>query len=432
MSMASCRVKKVREELVVPFEPTPCATLPLSSIDHALGLAFMVEMISVYPYNNREPRRRAVILPAAKVIREALAKALVPYYPVAGRLVYSDGGHVEVTCNGEGVWFVEAAVTNDSLGNMNEWESIPDSIVKEELLPSSPAYMKQEEMILMMQVTHFQCGGFIVGFKFNHLVFDGLGFGQFLKAIGEIACGQTHPSVNPIWHREVFSVPPMLSKSDSSFITTKFGIVNSTYDFSIQTIRRLKEQIAKETSNIQFTTFEIVTAIIWKCRTQAIDVIGDVSLGFVADVRHLLDRLPEARGYYGNCIYLLTVTATSEQIMKASLAELVRLIRDAKESLPTKFKEWASGNFKEDPNKMSISYNTLILSDWRCIEFYETNYGWGRPHSIWPIIHDSPFASGIILKQPLPKDGVRFEGPSVMKEHEQRFMNEINKCINFS
>ncbi|XP_042378841.1 acyl transferase 4-like [Zingiber officinale] len=424
MSMASCRVTKVREELLVPFEPTPCATLPLSSIDHALGLAYMQEMISVYPNNNREPRRRGVILPAAKVIRESLAKALVPYYPVAGRLVFY-GDRMEVACNGEGVWFVEAAVTGRSL---NDWEAIPRSVVKEELLPSCPPHLNQQEMILMMQVTHFQCGGFVVGLKFNHLVFDGIGVGQFLKAIGEIACGQTHPSIDPIWYRDTIPASPMLSKSSLSLLPAKFDIVNSMYDFSIQTIERLKEKISKETSN-QFTTFEVIAAIIWKCRTRAIGAIGDVCLIVPANIRHLLFQLPKA-GYYGNCFYPLTITATGEQIMKASLAELVGLVKDAKESLPTKFKEWASGNFKEDPYQTSISYNILVLSDWRWIEFYETDYGWGMPNCISPKTHDCSFPCGVILKQLLPKDGVRLEGQVVMKEHEQRFIDEINKCIN--
>ncbi|KAG6503555.1 hypothetical protein ZIOFF_035871 [Zingiber officinale] len=316
MSMASW-VMKVADELVAPCEPTPCATIPLSSIDHVLGLAFMLEMISV--------------------IREALAKALVPYYPVAGRLVSFDD-RIEVACNGEGVWFVEAAVADRSL---NDWEAIPLSVVKEELLPSCPPHLNQQEMILMMQIEGKNC------------------------------------------------------KRDIQY---------------------------------QFTTFEVIAAIIWKCRTRAISAIGDVCLTFAANIRHVLFQLPKA-GYYGNCVYPLTITATGEQIMQASLAELVGLIKDAKESLPTKFKEWASGNFKEDPYKISISYNHLTLSDWRWIEFYETDYGWGIPNSISPKTHDFSFTCGILLKQPLPKDGV-LEGQVVMKEHEQRFIDEINKCVN--
>jgi hypothetical protein len=44
-------------------------------------------------------------------------------------------------------------------------------------------------------VTKFTCGGFTVEICFSHLVFDGQGTTQFLKAVGELAQGQSAPSV---------------------------------------------------------------------------------------------------------------------------------------------------------------------------------------------------------------------------------------------
>ena len=43
-----------------------------------------------------------------RVIREALTKSLVPYYPFAGRLREHHGWKLAVDCTGEGVMFIEA------------------------------------------------------------------------------------------------------------------------------------------------------------------------------------------------------------------------------------------------------------------------------------------------------------------------------------
>lgn len=44
----------------------------------------------------------------ADVMRAALGKALVPFYPMAGRLRCDSDGRIEIDCNAEGVLFVEA------------------------------------------------------------------------------------------------------------------------------------------------------------------------------------------------------------------------------------------------------------------------------------------------------------------------------------
>ncbi|KAL6134209.1 hypothetical protein ACLB2K_066442 [Fragaria x ananassa] len=43
-----------------------------------------------------------------RVLKHALSKVLVPFYPMAGRLKRDDDGRIEINCNGEGVLFVVA------------------------------------------------------------------------------------------------------------------------------------------------------------------------------------------------------------------------------------------------------------------------------------------------------------------------------------
>jgi len=54
-------------------------------------------------------------------MRRALAEALVPFYPMAGRLARDEDGRVEIDCNGEGVLFVEVDAPNAAVDNYGDF-----------------------------------------------------------------------------------------------------------------------------------------------------------------------------------------------------------------------------------------------------------------------------------------------------------------------
>ena len=104
-SAASLRftVRRKAAELVAPAGPTPREMKRLSDIDDQDGLRFHIPVIQFY-------RRDASMSgkdPAA-VVRDAVARALVHYYPFAGRLREIEGRKLAVDCTGEGVLFIEA------------------------------------------------------------------------------------------------------------------------------------------------------------------------------------------------------------------------------------------------------------------------------------------------------------------------------------
>ncbi|KAK8520067.1 hypothetical protein V6N13_031466 [Hibiscus sabdariffa] len=80
--MANSLVFKVHRrepELIVPAKPTPREYKLLSDIDDQEGFRCQTPIIQFYRYNPSMQGRDPV-----KVIREALAQALVFYYPFAG------------------------------------------------------------------------------------------------------------------------------------------------------------------------------------------------------------------------------------------------------------------------------------------------------------------------------------------------------------
>uniref|UniRef100_A0A804HXE2 Uncharacterized protein n=1 Tax=Musa acuminata subsp. malaccensis TaxID=214687 RepID=A0A804HXE2_MUSAM len=301
--MSFC-VSKQAPELVAPGVPTPSGRLPLSSMDRTAVVRILVDLVLVFKHG----------LESAKTIKAALSRALVPYYPVAGRIVEPSPGEPEVACTGDGVWFVEAS-TDCSLEGVNNLER-PLVLSKEELLPFAPLQVNVEDLIFMMQVTTFSCGGFAVGIRFSHTVFDGLGAAQFLKAVAEIARGHARLVVEP----------------------------TAVFDVSLDHINAVKNQFSRERGH-KCSTFDVVTAMVWQCRTRGIGLEPhvDVHLGFAANTRHLLRQLLPQEGFYGNCVYPMEVKARSGTVAGASLVEVMELIRDAKERMSAKFLDWMMG-----------------------------------------------------------------------------------------
>lgn len=105
----SFKVARKSPEMIAPSKPTPRELKPLSDIDDKDGLRFQIVAIQFYQRNPLAQGKDPV-----KVIRDAIARALVFYYPLAGRLRQCAARKLVVECTGEGAVFVEAD-TNVSL-----------------------------------------------------------------------------------------------------------------------------------------------------------------------------------------------------------------------------------------------------------------------------------------------------------------------------
>ncbi|KAG6404657.1 hypothetical protein SASPL_136910 [Salvia splendens] len=89
--------------MVKPMKETPTETLWLSNLDLIYTPNYHSRLVNFY----RNDAGAADFFDAA-VMKAALSKALVEFYPIAGRLERGDDGHIVINCNGEGVQFVEA------------------------------------------------------------------------------------------------------------------------------------------------------------------------------------------------------------------------------------------------------------------------------------------------------------------------------------
>lgn len=93
-------VKQNEPSLVPPAEETQKGLYFLSNLDQ--NIAVIVRTIYCFKSDVKGNED------AVEVIKDALSKVLVHYYPIAGRLTISSEGKLIVDCTGEGAVFVEA------------------------------------------------------------------------------------------------------------------------------------------------------------------------------------------------------------------------------------------------------------------------------------------------------------------------------------
>ncbi|XP_057966521.1 methanol O-anthraniloyltransferase-like [Malania oleifera] len=388
----SFSVRRREPELIEPAKSTPRELKPLSDIDDQEGLREHIPGIIIYR-NVKTPSSEGIILrDPARVVREALAAALVFYYPIAGRVVEGPDRKLMVDCTSEGVLFIEADadVALDDLGDA----IMPPCPNLEELLYNVP---RSDGIIgcplLLVQVTRLKCGGFIFGFRFNHTICDGLGFSQFLNAIGEIARGARAPSLLPVWHREILNArnPPRITCTHYEYEevhgqknvlidwASNVSMVHASFFFGPNEIRALKKSLPPRLSS-HTSTYEVLAACLWRCRTIALELHPSEKVRFSSMVsvcgKGLID-VPT--GYYGNAFVYPAVVSTTQLLCENPLEFAVELVKKVKTQVSEEYVRSVVDLMVMKGRPMYTMESMYMISDTRFLGLEEVDLGWGKP-----------------------------------------------------
>ncbi|GJN05621.1 hypothetical protein PR202_ga23268 [Eleusine coracana subsp. coracana] len=373
---ASKSIERLAPRLVVPAEPTPDGPLRLSWLDRYPTQMALIESLHVFkPAPDRVISADEVDVDVAaspaKTIERALARALVQYHPLAGRLVLSDSGaQLAVDCNRAGVWFTEASAAC-TLEDVDYLEA-PLMVPKDALLPPTSSDEDERALVLLVQVTSFACGGFVVGFRFSHAVADGPGAAQFMNAVGDLARGGNDGvSVAPQWGRDATRSRGPAARSWGPCPRATAGPSGS----------RLGSHAPAPPASTR-TPPSTSASPSTRARSSTLPPRGGA-------------------GFYGNCYYIMRVTAPAGKVAGSSVTEVVRLIKDGKRRMPGDFGRWAAGEMGAagvDPYQITSDYRTLLVSDWTRLGFAEVDYGGGPPAHVVPLTNLDYIATCILVK----------------------------------
>ncbi|XP_023513180.1 benzyl alcohol O-benzoyltransferase-like [Cucurbita pepo subsp. pepo] len=377
------KVRKCEPEVIVPANPTPHEFKQLSDMDDHQSLRFQIPLLNFYEHNPNLEGRDSV-----KIIKEAIARTLVFYYPFAGRLREGPGRKLFVECTGEGILFIEADadVTLEQFGDALQFSSslswFQDVIYN---VPNSDSMVNSP--LLLIQVTRLKCGGFIFAIRLNHTMADGFGLVQLMKAIAEIARGAYAPSIFPVWQRALLTArdPPRITcrhpEYDQVPVTndTAIPIDNMAHRFiffSPLKISALRQTLPAHLRHC--SSFELIAAYVWRLRTIVLQLSPEEKVCFVfpVNLRTKINSLP--LGYYGNVLVFPAELTTVANLCGNPLGHAVELIRKAKAKVTNEYVNSLLDLVVMKGRSLFTAGWPYIVSDLRRVGFEEVDFGWGK------------------------------------------------------
>ncbi|GMH24411.1 hypothetical protein Nepgr_026254 [Nepenthes gracilis] len=376
------KVKQGKPALVPPADKTEKGTYFLSNLDQNIA----VTVRTIYCFKSEEKGNEK----AEEVMMEALAKVLVHYYPLAGRLGISSEGKIVVNCTGEGAVFVKAEADCRMEAIVDATK--PDPVALGKLVYDIPGATNILEMPpVVAQVTTFKCGGFVLGLCMNHCMFDGIGAMEFVNSWGETARGLPL-SIPPFLDRSILKarIPSQIGFQHHEFAEIKDISGTSelykeemqyrSFCFDSKILEKLKTNAMKDgTLDKCCTTFEALSGFVWRARTHALKLKPNQlsKLLFAVDGRPKFNP-PLPKGYFGNGIVLTNSICPAGELVKNPVSFAVGLVQKSIGLVTEGYMRSAIDYFETTKARPSLS-STLLITTWSRLSFHRTDFGWGEP-----------------------------------------------------
>nr|XP_043630892.1 benzyl alcohol O-benzoyltransferase-like [Erigeron canadensis] len=375
-------VRRRTPVLIRPAKHTPRELKFLSDIDDQFR--FQIEGIMLYSNNPKMRNKNPV-----SVIKEALAKVLVFYYPFAGRLKEGSAKKLMVDCTGEGVLFIEADA-DVALKQFGEALHPPFPCLDQLLynVPESSGILNSP--LLLIQVTRLLCGGFIFALRLNHTMSDAFGIVQFLRTLGEMARGASSPSTLPVWQRE------FLNARDPPRVTCTHHEFNEMIDPNIDLTTRMNDMILKsfffgpvELSALHrfvprhlksCSTFDVITACLWRCRTISLQLNpkDETRIVFIVSARNKFSP-PLPIGYDGNCFACAVAISTVFDLLNKPFSHALEIVMKAKSSVNEEYMRSLADLIVIKGRPSVTVFQNYVVNDVTHARFDVVDFGWGKP-----------------------------------------------------
>ncbi|XP_052183143.1 shikimate O-hydroxycinnamoyltransferase-like isoform X2 [Diospyros lotus] len=435
------RIEVKQSTIVRPAEETPMRRLWISNVDLVI-----VNHHSRLVYFYR-PTGAANFFDA-QVMKDALSRALVPFYPLAGRLGRDDDDRIEIDCNAEGVLFVEAG----SDASIDDFGDFAPTLELSSLVPAVD-YSKgiSSFPLLVLQVTYFKCGGASLGVGTQHRVVDGTSAFHFINTWSDMARGldltippfidrtllRARDPPQPAFEHIEYQPPPAMKTSPQQSESEPETTV-SIFKFSRDQLNALKAKSKEDGSTVSYSSYEILAGHVWRsvCKARGLADDQETKLYIATSGRARLKQPTLPEGYFGNVIFTATPIALAGDLQGKPTWYTASRIHDALVRMDDEYLNSALDYLELQPDLKSLvrgahTYRcpNLGLTSWVRLPIYDADFGWGRPIFMGPggIAYE-----GMAYALPSPnKDGSLSVVICLQTQHMERFEKFLYDILMF-
>ncbi|KAI6680282.1 hypothetical protein NL676_034163 [Syzygium grande] len=355
-------------------------------------------------------------------LRLDLEETLSVWHPAAGRLsLNQEDGKLDLWCNNEGVVLAEAVaqVKVSELGDLSQYNEFFEKLVCKPDFDGNLSKMP----LVVAQVTQFKCGGYSIGIGTSHSLFDGPAAYDFLHAWSSNSAVTKEKGYRleihvPVHHRGRLLLPnpqkqvaianPVKSAAAIDHLyrlimqsavnpnnlsdVRSSSLVLKTFNLSGEFIESLKRELCKGMNgSFSCSSFEVVSAHLWKARTKALGLHKGtlVCLQFAVDTRNRMSP-PLPKGFSGNAYVLASVALTAGELMESSQADIIEKIREAKRSVDDKYVMAYMTALEGPPASLPPLKELTLVSDWTRLPFHKVGFLREEAACVSPLVPPIP------------------------------------------
>ncbi|KAK7389369.1 hypothetical protein VNO78_24334 [Psophocarpus tetragonolobus] len=298
--------------------------------------------------------------------------------------------------------------------------------------------------IIAVQLNQFKCGSLALGVCFSHKIIDGSTASSFLNAWAKASRGQGNENLIPKMEEAAMLFPPM--KNFEIDLTRGMlghkNIVTKKIIFSESNIFGLRKNIIYECSNFNISRVEAVTALMWKSSLEAAKASSGDGKFPTSKACHAVNirnkMTPTLPKHSTGNLWHAGMSSMVEVKGELRLHDLVERVREAIKKIDGEYISKLHG--VEFPNKIIAAFEGMKIlaleksipfysfTSWINFNFYEANFGWGKPTYVHTI--GIPMENWAILMA--TRDGNGIEALLTLTTHDMTQLEQNPDFLNFA